>query len=200
MLQVIQSTPGGVTSRRGSPTPPQRSRSPTPQPPAKRGRGHGRGTGRRRLPSLSPTRRLSRRRGHGRGTGRRCLPSLSPTRQLSRSPSHRSHQRRSQENTQQNPTQDDHSADSPIVGSFQVPVNLNESSLSLFDTTPYNAISDPSVPATFKVVSSGTTKLKPRLVSSDGFSYSVKTAAYQHFMALHKAKSPMPVQGHSSTT
>ena len=117
MLQVIQSTPGGVTSRRGSPTPPQCSRSPTPQPSAKRGRGRGR----------------------GRGTGRRRLPSLSPTRQLSRSPSHRSHQRRSQDNTQQNPTQDDHSADSPIVGSFQVPVNLNESSLSLFDTTPYNA-------------------------------------------------------------
>jgi len=65
--------------------------------------------------------------------------------------------------------------DSPIVGSFQVPVNLNESSLSLFDTTPYNAISVPSVPATFKVVSTGTTKQKPLLVSSDGFSYSVKT-------------------------
>ena len=44
-------------------------------------------------------------------------------------------------------TQDDHSADSPIVGSFQVPVNLNESSLSLFDTTPYNAISVPNVPS-----------------------------------------------------
>jgi len=56
-----------------------------------------------------------------------------------------------------------------------VPVNLNESSLSLFDTTPYNAISVPSVPATFKVVSTGTTKQKPLLVSSDGFSYSVKT-------------------------
>ena len=56
-----------------------------------------------------------------------------------------------------------------------MPVNLNESSLSLFDTTPYNAISVPSVPATFKVVSTGTTKQKPLLVSSDGFSYSVKT-------------------------
>ena len=42
-------------------------------------------------------------------------------------------------NTEHILTQDDHSADSPIVGSFQVPVNLNESSLSLFDTTAYNA-------------------------------------------------------------
>ena len=56
-----------------------------------------------------------------------------------------------------------------------MPVNLDESSLSLFDTTPYNAISVPSVPATFKVVSTGTTTQKPLLVSSDGFSYSVKT-------------------------
>jgi len=148
MLQVIQSTPGGVASRRG------------------------------------------------RGTGRRRLPLLSPPRQLSRSPSPRSPPQNPTENAQSTdnddvimasdsdqdicdtdhiPTQDDHSADSPIVGSFQVPVNLNESSLSLFDTTPYNAISVPSVPATFKVVSTGTTKQKPLLVSSDGFSYSVKT-------------------------